>query len=137
MESTSAGFIAASLPGTNEGPAYNDTDSPDHSHLVEENVANQGITQLLPPGWQQNTTPQGRPYLIDHNTRTTIWNHPHDPMQHGERGSVVVEGVALPSGWQAMRARNGGVYFVNHNTRTTTWDDPRPSIPSEENSTGI
>lgn len=30
----------------------------------------------LPSGWEQRTDPLGRPYYVDHNTRTTTWNRP-------------------------------------------------------------
>lgn len=30
----------------------------------------------LPAGWEQRTTPQGRTYFVDHNTRTTTWVDP-------------------------------------------------------------
>lgn len=30
----------------------------------------------LPPGWEMQVDPQGRPYYIDHNTRTTTYNPP-------------------------------------------------------------
>jgi len=30
----------------------------------------------LPPGWQMKLDPQGRPYYIDHNTRTTTYQAP-------------------------------------------------------------
>ncbi|KAG8903064.1 hypothetical protein FRC01_009341, partial [Tulasnella sp. 417] len=31
----------------------------------------------LPPGWEERHTPEGRPYYVDHNTRTTTWS-PND-----------------------------------------------------------
>ncbi|WZH43631.1 E3 ubiquitin ligase hula [Fusarium acuminatum] len=33
-------------------------------------------TGELPPGWEQRWTPEGRPYFVDHNTRTTTWVDP-------------------------------------------------------------
>lgn len=30
----------------------------------------------LPAGWEERFTPQGRPYFVDHNTRTTTWVDP-------------------------------------------------------------
>jgi E3 ubiquitin-protein ligase NEDD4 len=27
----------------------------------------------LPAGWEERYTPEGRPYYVDHNTRTTTW----------------------------------------------------------------
>ena len=30
----------------------------------------------LPPGWEMAFTPTGRPYYVDHNTKTTSWTDP-------------------------------------------------------------
>ena len=30
----------------------------------------------LPPGWERRDTDAGRPYYVDHNTRTTAWAIP-------------------------------------------------------------
>ncbi|XP_071736155.1 probable phosphoinositide phosphatase SAC9 [Rutidosis leptorrhynchoides] len=36
-----------------------------------------GYTAPLPPGWEKRSdTVTGKSYYIDHNTRTTTWNHP-------------------------------------------------------------
>ena len=31
---------------------------------------------VLPPGWERRSTPDGRPYWVDHNTRSTTWINP-------------------------------------------------------------
>ena len=92
----------------------------------------------LPAGWEQRFTNEGRPYFVDHNTRTTTWV---DPRQQqlirvlGPGGSnlavqqtTVSNLGALPSGWEMRLTSTARVYFVDHNTKTTTWDDPR--LPS-------
>jgi E3 ubiquitin-protein ligase NEDD4 len=33
----------------------------------------------LPPLWEMRHTPEGRPYFVDHNTRTTTWVDPRRP----------------------------------------------------------
>jgi hypothetical protein len=33
---------------------------------------------MLPPGWEEVRTPDGRTYYKDHNTRTTTWQKPPD-----------------------------------------------------------
>jgi E3 ubiquitin-protein ligase NEDD4 len=83
----------------------------------------------LPLGWEERRTPQGRPYFVDHHTRTTTWTDPRRNMQHTPS---TVTGPAtnpnlgpLPSGWEMRLTSTGRVYFVDHNTRTTSWDDPR------------
>eukprot|EP01119_Soliformovum_irregulare_P003898 TRINITY_DN14943_c0_g1_i1.p1 TRINITY_DN14943_c0_g1~~TRINITY_DN14943_c0_g1_i1.p1 ORF type:complete len:279 (+),score=34.57 TRINITY_DN14943_c0_g1_i1:93-929(+) len=67
----------------------------------------------LPPGWEIRKDQSGRPYYVDHNTKTTSYVDPRTP---------------LPQGWEARRDQTGRTYFVDHNTKTTTFNDPR--IPS-------
>lgn len=31
---------------------------------------------ILPPGWEKRESREGRFYYVDHNTRSTSWNHP-------------------------------------------------------------
>jgi E3 ubiquitin-protein ligase NEDD4 len=92
----------------------------------------------LPAGWEQRFTPEGRPYFVDHNTRTTTWVDPRRQQilrvlgPGGNNLTVQPQSVSqlgpLPSGWEMRLTSTARVYFVDHNTRTTTWDDPR--LPS-------
>ncbi|KAJ1979372.1 hypothetical protein H4R34_002850 [Dimargaris verticillata] len=108
----------------------------------------------LPSGWEQRFTAEGRPYFVDHNTRTTSWTDPRLQMTEGDdidgargragnRGNLpahlrpdagfttVPSQTALgplPTGWEMRLTSTGHVFFVDHNTKTTTWDDPR--LPS-------
>ncbi|KAF9583082.1 hypothetical protein BGW38_010284 [Lunasporangiospora selenospora] len=94
----------------------------------------------LPGGWEQRLTPEGRPYYVDHNTRTTTWVDPRrqqyvrstDPRNPHSQVAVTQQPVSqlgpLPSGWEMRLTNTARVYFVDHNTKTTTWDDPR--LPS-------
>lgn len=83
----------------------------------------------LPLGWEERRTPEGRPYFVDHHTRTTTWTDPRRTTQPPP--SAVTRPVTnpnlgpLPSGWEMRLTSTGRVYFVDHNTRTTSWDDPR------------
>ncbi|EHA55667.1 NEDD4 E3 ubiquitin-protein ligase [Pyricularia oryzae] len=96
-------------------------------------------TGELPPGWEQRFTPEGRPYFVDHNTRTTTWVDPRRQQyirmyggQNNANGTIQQQPVSqlgpLPSGWEMRLTNTARVYFVDHNTKTTTWDDPR--LPS-------
>jgi E3 ubiquitin-protein ligase NEDD4 len=96
-------------------------------------------TGELPPGWEQRWTPEGRPYFVDHNTRTTTWVDPRRQQyirmyggQNAPNGGIQQQPVSqlgpLPSGWEMRLTNTARVYFVDHNTKTTTWDDPR--LPS-------
>lgn len=92
----------------------------------------------LPAGWEQRFTNEGRPYFVDHNTRTTTWVDPRRQQyvrMYGQNANQVTlhqQPVSqlgpLPSGWEMRLTNTARVYFVDHNTRTTTWDDPR--LPS-------
>lgn len=95
-------------------------------------------TGPLPAGWEQRFTPEGRPYFVDHNTRTTTWVDPRRQqlirvIAPGQ-GNLAVQPQTvsqlgpLPSGWEMRLTSTARVYFVDHNTKTTTWDDPR--LPS-------
>lgn len=96
-------------------------------------------TGELPPGWEQRWTPEGRPYFVDHNTRTTTWVDPRRQQyirmyggHNSQNGTIQQQPVSqlgpLPSGWEMRLTNTARVYFVDHNTKTTTWDDPR--LPS-------
>lgn len=92
----------------------------------------------LPAGWEERHTPEGRPYYVDHNTRTTTWVDPRRQTlvrmlgRDGNSLNVQPQTVSqlgpLPSGWEMRLTSTARVYFVDHNTKTTTWDDPR--LPS-------
>jgi len=100
--------------------------------------ATQAGTGPLPAGWEQRFTPEGRPYFVDHNTRTTTWVDPRRQQlirvvgPGGNNLSTQPQTVSqlgpLPSGWEMRLTSTARVYFVDHNTKTTTWDDPR--LPS-------
>jgi E3 ubiquitin-protein ligase NEDD4 len=104
----------------------------------------------LPPGWELRFDPRGRPYYVDHNTRSTTWTRPSSqpPPAIAPHNSAPTQGaeeiltpnttnadgtyadVRLPLGWEERRAADGRPYFVDHHTRTTTWNDPRRTSAS-------
>ncbi|EPQ55532.1 HECT-domain-containing protein [Gloeophyllum trabeum ATCC 11539] len=86
----------------------------------------------LPDGWEERRTPEGRPYFVDHNTRSTTWLDPRRSTLPSRLTAAATSGTnlgPLPSGWEMRMTSVGRIYFVDHNTRTTTWEDPR--LPSE------
>lgn len=92
----------------------------------------------LPAGWEERYTPEGRPYYVDHNTRTTTWVDPRRQTiirvmgPNGATTTAQPQSISqlgpLPSGWEMRLTSTARIYFVDHNTKTTTWDDPR--LPS-------
>ncbi|EEB08801.1 HECT-type ubiquitin-protein ligase E3 Pub1 [Schizosaccharomyces japonicus yFS275] len=104
--------------------------------MLTSNATTAGSGEL-PPGWEQRYTPEGRPYFVDHNTRTTTWVDPRRQQYirtFGASNSTTIQQQPvsqlgpLPSGWEMRLTNTARVYFVDHNTKTTTWDDPR--LPS-------
>ncbi|XP_054307580.1 E3 ubiquitin-protein ligase NEDD4 isoform X3 [Pongo pygmaeus] len=109
----------------------------------------------LPPGWEEKQDERGRPYYVDHNSRTTTWTKPtvqatvetsqltssqssagpqsqastSDSGQQVTHPSEIEQGF-LPKGWEVRHAPNGRPFFIDHNTKTTTWEDPRLKIPA-------
>lgn len=103
---------------------------------VTTSTATTAVTGPLPAGWEERYTPEGRPYYVDHNTRTTTWVDPRrqtiirvmGPNGGTSQPQSISQLGALPSGWEMRLTSTARVYFVDHNTKTTTWDDPR--LPS-------
>ncbi|KAJ3937091.1 MAG: hypothetical protein NXY57DRAFT_982535 [Lentinula lateritia] len=90
----------------------------------------------LPLGWEERRTPEGRPYFVDHTTRTTTWVDPRRTLNQSTVApatNVNSNLGPLPSGWEMRLTSTGRVYFVDHNTRTTSWDDPRLPTNVEDN----
>lgn len=104
-------------------------------------------TGPLPHNWEVRYTSEGRPYYVDHNTRTTTWvdprrtqqvhvdlnGHPNSPRNLQNLRHSVTHLGPLPSGWEMRLTNKGKVYFVDHNTRTTTWEDPRLPSNADKN----
>ncbi|PWN39791.1 HECT-domain-containing protein [Ceraceosorus guamensis] len=109
-----------------------------NTNLPASTTSTTAGTGPLPAGWEQRHTPEGRPYFVDHNTRTTTWVDPRRQQilrimgPNGNNLTVQPQSVSqlgpLPSGWEMRLTSTARVYFVDHNTKTTTWDDPR--LPS-------
>lgn len=114
----------ASGPSSGNGPAANGV-------LPLNNNTTTAGNGPLPSGWEMRTTAEGRPYFVDHTTRTTTWVDPRRQqyirtLGPGQNNQVQVQPVSqlgpLPSGWEMRLTSTARVYFVDHNTKTTTWD---------------
>jgi E3 ubiquitin-protein ligase NEDD4 len=125
-------------PSTTANARHSTTANPAEVGMMSTAATTAG-TGELPSGWEQRHTPEGRPYFVDHNTRTTTWVDPRRQQyirMYGQNapGNTTVQHQPvsqlgpLPSGWEMRLTNTARVYFVDHNTKTTTWDDPR--LPS-------
>jgi E3 ubiquitin-protein ligase NEDD4 len=123
----------ASQPPAASTPAAETT-----TPAIAASTATTAGTGSLPNGWEERYTPEGRPYYVDHNTRTTTWVDPRrqtiirvmgpNGQGSGLQPQTISQLGPLPSGWEMRLTSTARVYFVDHNTKTTTWDDPR--LPS-------
>uniref|UniRef100_A0A4W6BZU0 E3 ubiquitin-protein ligase n=1 Tax=Lates calcarifer TaxID=8187 RepID=A0A4W6BZU0_LATCA len=87
---------------------------------------------FLPAGWEVRSAPNGRPFFIDHNTKTTTWEDPRlkIPVHMRRRPSLDPTDLDLGQksntpGWEERIHSDGRIFYIDHNTRTTQWDDPR------------
>ncbi|XP_029109492.1 E3 ubiquitin-protein ligase NEDD4-like isoform X4 [Scleropages formosus] len=83
---------------------------------------------LMPPGWEIRSAPDGRPFFIDHNTKTTTWEDPRlkIPAHMGRRPSLDPSDLGpLPPGWEERVYTDGRIFYIDHNTKITQWEDPR------------
>ncbi|XP_050758997.1 E3 ubiquitin-protein ligase NEDD4 isoform X2 [Gymnogyps californianus] len=83
---------------------------------------------FLPKGWEVRHAPNGRPFFIDHNTKTTTWEDPRLKISAPPRRKTSLDPVdlgPLPPGWEERTHTDGRIFFINHNTKKTQWEDPR------------
>ncbi|XP_010726226.1 E3 ubiquitin-protein ligase NEDD4-like, partial [Meleagris gallopavo] len=72
--------LSAPLEGMKDSPvrrAMKDTlsnpQSLEPSPYNSPKPKNKVAQSFLPPGWEMRIAPNGRPFFIDHNTKTTTW----------------------------------------------------------------
>ncbi|XP_054244091.1 E3 ubiquitin-protein ligase NEDD4 isoform X2 [Indicator indicator] len=83
---------------------------------------------FLPKGWEVRHAPNGRPFFIDHNTKTTTWEDPRLKVSAHPRRKASLDPAdpgPLPPGWEERTHTDGRIFFINHNTKKTQWEDPR------------
>ncbi|KAF8969807.1 ubiquitin-protein ligase [Flammula alnicola] len=132
LEANNPSYRASTVPGQ---ATTSQTEAP---AAISTGTATTAGSGSLPNGWEERYTPEGRPYYVDHNTRTTTWVDPRrqtiirvmgpNGQGSGLQPQTISQLGPLPSGWEMRLTSTARVYFVDHNTKTTTWDDPR--LPS-------
>ncbi|XP_075064140.1 E3 ubiquitin-protein ligase NEDD4 isoform X3 [Mixophyes fleayi] len=83
---------------------------------------------LLQKGWEMRHAPNGRPFFINHKTKTTTWEDPRlrIPVQLRPRPPIDVSDLGqIPPGWEERTHTDGRVFYIDHNTKKTQWEDPR------------
>uniref|UniRef100_A0A669DDK8 E3 ubiquitin-protein ligase n=1 Tax=Oreochromis niloticus TaxID=8128 RepID=A0A669DDK8_ORENI len=116
-----AGLSQSPTPSQPSAPTE---ESPQHTPSPEASRE----SGFLPVGWEVRSAPNGRPFFIDHNTKTTTWEDPRlrIPVQMRRRSSLDPSDLGpLPPGWEERVHSDGRVFYIDHNTKNTQWEDPR------------
>ncbi|CAJ1070704.1 E3 ubiquitin-protein ligase NEDD4-like isoform X12 [Xyrichtys novacula] len=113
-----------------QSPQPSPYSSPKSQHKTQQS--------FLPPGWEMRIAPNGRPFFIDHNSRTTTWEDPRlkypvhmrhkNSMEPGELGPL--PNLPEEPGWEERVHSDGRTFYIDHNTKNTQWEDPRLQSPA-------
>ncbi|XP_048118741.1 E3 ubiquitin-protein ligase NEDD4a isoform X3 [Alosa alosa] len=115
---------AMSLPSGHQASVR----SPEASPLNSPGPQQAYESGFLPNGWEVRSAPNGRPFFIDHNTKTTTWEDPRlkIPVHMRKQPSLDPGDLGpLPPGWEERVHSDGRIFYIDHNTKTTQWEDPR------------
>ncbi|XP_056680460.1 E3 ubiquitin-protein ligase NEDD4-like isoform X23 [Monodelphis domestica] len=127
-------------PGAKDSPirrAVKDTlsnpQSPQPSPYNSPKPQHKVTQSFLPPGWEMRIAPNGRPFFIDHNTKTTTWEDPRlkFPVHLRSKASLNPNDLGpLPPGWEERIHLDGRTFYIDHNSKITQWEDPRLQNPA-------
>ncbi|CAH2296585.1 E3 ubiquitin- ligase NEDD4-like isoform X8 [Pelobates cultripes] len=107
--------------------------SPQPSPYNSPKPQHKGAQSFLPPGWEMRIAPNGRPFFIDHNTKTTTWEDPRlkFPVHMRHKASLNPNDLGpLPPGWEERIHLDGRTFYIDHNSKLTQWEDPRLQNPA-------
>ncbi|XP_036385340.1 E3 ubiquitin-protein ligase NEDD4-like isoform X4 [Megalops cyprinoides] len=117
---------------------FSNPQSPQPSPYSSPKSQHKTTQSFLPPGWEMRIAPNGRPFFIDHNSRTTTWEDPRlkypvhmrtkaalDPGDLGPLPHLLEE-----PGWEERVHADGRTFYIDHNTKNTQWEDPRLQSPA-------
>ncbi|XP_063334426.1 E3 ubiquitin-protein ligase NEDD4-like isoform X5 [Pelmatolapia mariae] len=112
--------------------------SPQPSPYSSPKSQHKSQQSFLPPGWEMRIAPNGRPFFIDHNSRTTTWEDPRlkypvhmrnkNSMEPGDLGPL--PNLPEEPGWEERVHTDGRTFYIDHNTKNTQWEDPRLQSPA-------
>ncbi|XP_060092101.1 E3 ubiquitin-protein ligase NEDD4-like isoform X2 [Heteronotia binoei] len=132
--------LSAPLEGAKDSPirrAVKDTlsnpQSPQPSPYNSPKPQHKLTQSFLPPGWEMRIAPNGRPFFIDHNTKTTTWEDPRlkFPVHLRSKAALNPNDLGpLPPGWEERIHLDGRTFYIDHNNKITQWEDPRLQNPA-------
>uniref|UniRef100_A0A673N0R0 E3 ubiquitin-protein ligase n=1 Tax=Sinocyclocheilus rhinocerous TaxID=307959 RepID=A0A673N0R0_9TELE len=97
--------------------------SPQHTHAHTPEHAG-----LMPAGWEVRSAPNGRPFFIDHNTKTTTWDDPWLKVPVHVRRRVSLDPTdlgPLPPGWEERVHSDGRIFYIDH----SKWHIHKHAVP--------
>uniref|UniRef100_A0A8C0R4N3 E3 ubiquitin-protein ligase n=1 Tax=Canis lupus dingo TaxID=286419 RepID=A0A8C0R4N3_CANLU len=116
--------LSAPLEGAKDSPirrAVKDTlsnpQSPQPSPYNSPKPQHKVTQSFLPPGWEMRIAPNGRPFFIDHNTKTTTWEDPRlkFPVHMRSKASLNPNDLGpLPPGWEERIHLDGRTFYIDH-----------------------
>ncbi|XP_016381883.1 E3 ubiquitin-protein ligase NEDD4-like [Sinocyclocheilus rhinocerous] len=112
---------------------FSNPQSPQPSPYSSPKSQHKANQSFLPPGWEMRIAPNGRPFFIDHNGRTTTWEDPRlkYPVHMRTKASLDPGDLGpLPPGWEERVHADGRTFYIDHNTKKTQWEDPRLQSPA-------
>ncbi|XP_036385342.1 E3 ubiquitin-protein ligase NEDD4-like isoform X6 [Megalops cyprinoides] len=112
---------------------FSNPQSPQPSPYSSPKSQHKTTQSFLPPGWEMRIAPNGRPFFIDHNSRTTTWEDPRlkYPVHMRTKAALDPGDLGpLPPGWEERVHADGRTFYIDHNTKNTQWEDPRLQSPA-------
>uniref|UniRef100_A0A8C3C2C9 HECT-type E3 ubiquitin transferase n=1 Tax=Cairina moschata TaxID=8855 RepID=A0A8C3C2C9_CAIMO len=137
--------LSAPLEGMKDSPvrrAVKDTlsnpQSPQPSPYNSPKPQHKVAQSFLPPGWEMRIAPNGRPFFIDHNTKTTTWEDPRlkFPVHLRSKASLNPNDLGpLPPGWEERIHLDGRTFYIDHRSQVLICGDidTRDLVPSYDN----
>ncbi|XP_036275348.1 E3 ubiquitin-protein ligase NEDD4-like isoform X19 [Pipistrellus kuhlii] len=133
--------LSAPLEGAKDSPirrAVKDTlsnpQSPQPSPYNSPKPQHKGTQSFLPPGWEMRIAPNGRPFFIDHNTKTTTWEDPRlkFPVHLRSKAPLNPNDLGpLPPGWEERIHLDGRTFYIDHSSQVLCGENgTRESVPS-------
>nr|KAF6423168.1 NEDD4 like E3 ubiquitin protein ligase [Rousettus aegyptiacus] len=132
--------LSAPLEGAKDSPirrtvkdTLSNPQSPQPSPYNSPKPQHKVTQSFLPPGWEMRIAPNGRPFFIDHNTKTTTWEDPRlkFPVHMRSKAPLNPNDLGpLPPGWEERIHLDGRTFYIDHNSKITQWEDPRLQNPA-------
>ncbi|XP_066132284.1 E3 ubiquitin-protein ligase NEDD4 isoform X2 [Saccopteryx bilineata] len=117
------------LPSSQSSSASSQPQVPTNGSAQQVTQPSETEQRFLPKGWEVRHAPNGRPFFIDHNTKTTTWEDPRLKISAHPRGKPSLDSSndlgPLPPGWEERTHTDGRIFYINHNIKRTQWEDPR------------